>query len=1021
MENQLLSFPALTSLFFILLVLKLWSKLKNKNSNNLPPGPKKLPVIGNIHQLIGFPPHQILRDLAMKYGSVMHLQLGETSNVIISSPDAAKQVMKTHDVVFAQRPFLLAASIITYNFTDIAFSPYTDYWRQLRKICTLELLSAKRVQSYRSIREEEVSNFIRTISSFSGKSFNFSRKLFSLTYGIAGRASFGKKCKDQEEFIPLAEEITEAAGGFGLADLFPSVKLLHVISGTRSKLMRLRKDADRIFENIINDHRSRKKELKEGMEREEENLLDVLLRLQDHGNLEFPLTNDNIKAIILDIFIAGSETSSTTVEWAMSEMLKNPKTMQRAQEQVRRVYSKKESVDESELERLKYLQLVIKETLRLHPPAPLLLPRESRETIEINGYEIPEKTKVIVNAWAIGRDPNHWHKPEKFKPERFVDHSIDFKGNNFEFIPFGAGRRMCPGMTFGIANVELPLAQLLYHFDWKLPDGMKPEELDMVEGFGATMRRKNDLHLIPIPRYKLPRALSYLFHHITKMDFQIFQNSYLPIFISFLVFIFTVFIISRRRKSKTHPPGPWKLPIIGNLHNLLGSLPHHSLYKLSQKHGPIMHLKLGEINTIVISSPETAKQALKTHDLTFANRPFSLSANIISYESSNLVFAPYGEYWRQLRKICMLELLSSKRVQSFRSIREEEVLNIMKLFSGSEGCPINFSTIVFKYMYSVISRAAFGKVRKEQEGFVPHVKEIVELGAGFSVADVFPSVKLLQNVGGMKSKLEKLHHEADKILESIVSGHKSRKGKIGEDDEQEDLVDVLLKFQDDPNLEFSLTTDNIKAVILDVFIAGSETSSTTVEWTMAEMLKNPSVMEKAQSEVRQVFKDKGYVDETKLGELNYLKLVIKEALRLHPPLPLLLPRESQDECEINGYYIPKKTKVFVNAWAIGRDPKYWNEAEKFNPERFCDSSIDYKGGNFELIPFGSGRRVCPGITFGIVNVEFPLANLLYHFDWKLPDGMRPEELDMNEGNGVSVKRETDLNLIPIMRHSLRIA
>ncbi|XP_065862562.1 premnaspirodiene oxygenase-like [Euphorbia lathyris] len=502
-----------------------------------------------------------------------------------------------------------------------------------------------------------------------------------------------------------------------------------------------------------------------------------------------------------------------------------------------------------------------------------------------------------------------------------------------------------------------------------------------------------------------------------------FQYPSLPIFASFLVSVITFFIISSR-KSKALPPEPWKLPIIGNLLNLVGSFPHHNLYKLSKKYGPIMHLKLGEISTIVISSPETAKEVLKTHDLTFANRPFSLAANIMAYESSDLVFAPYGEYWRQLRKICMLELLSTKRVQSFRSIRKEEVLNIMQLFSASEGNPINFTSIVFKYMYSVISRAAFGKVRKEQEGFVPHVKEIIEVGAGFSIADLFPSIKILQRVGGMKAKLERLHHEADKILQSIVSDHQARKQtqkeKIGEDDQQ-DLVDVLLKFQGDSNLDFSLTTNNIKAVILDIFIAGSETSSTTVEWAMAEMLKNPGVMEKAQAEVRQVFSEKGYVDEAKLGELNYLKLVIKEALRLHPPLPLLLPRESQDECDIYGFHIPKNTKLFVNAWAIGRDPKHWKEAEKFNPERFSEGAlIDYKGGNFELIPFGSGRRVCPGITFGVLNVELPLANLLYHFDWKLKDEMKAEDLDMDEAFGVTVKRENDLNLIPILRHPLPV-
>jgi cytochrome P450 len=136
--------------------------------------------------------------------------------------------------------------------------------------------------------------------------------------------------------------------------------------------------------------------------------------------------------------------------------------------------------------------------MRLHPPLPLLIPRESRERCEINGYEIPAKTRVAVNIWAIARDRSYWDEAESFKPERFVNSTIDFKGTNFEYIPFGAGRRICPGIAFALPNVELPLAMLLYHFDWKLPNGMKNEELDMSESFGFSLRRKNDLYLIPI-------------------------------------------------------------------------------------------------------------------------------------------------------------------------------------------------------------------------------------------------------------------------------------------------------------------------------------------------------------------------------------------------------------------------------------------------------------------------------------------------------------------------------------------
>ncbi|KAJ9153897.1 hypothetical protein P3X46_027285 [Hevea brasiliensis] len=206
-----------------------------------------------------------------------------------------------------------------------------------------------------------------------------------------------------------------------------------------------------------------------------------------------------------------------------------------------------------------------------------------------------------------------------------------------------------------------------------------------------------------------------------------------------------------------------------------------------------------------------------------------------------------------------------------------------------------------------------------------------------------------------------------------------------------------------------------------MFIAGSDTSFTTSEWAISEMLKNPRVMKKAQAEVRQVFSEKGHVDEADLGELNYLKLVIKETLRLHPPVPLLIPRESREQCEINGYQIPIKSKLIVNAWAIGRDPNYWTEADRFNPERFSDSTVDYKGANMEFIPFGAGRRMCPGISFGIANVEILLANLLFYFDWKLPHGMKQEELDMAESFGAVARRKNDLGLIPTLSHPLPVA
>jgi len=205
-----------------------------------------------------------------------------------------------------------------------------------------------------------------------------------------------------------------------------------------------------------------------------------------------------------------------------------------------------------------------------------------------------------------------------------------------------------------------------------------------------------------------------------------------------------------------------------------------------------------------------------------------------------------------------------------------------------------------------------------------------------------------------------------------------------------------------------------------VFSAGSETAATTVNWAMAEMIKDPRVLKKAQAEVRKGFDRRGMVDEATIGEFKYLKSIIKESLRLHPSVPLLLPRESREACEINGYCIPVKSRVLVNAWAIARDPKYWNDPDKFYPKRFVDSSIDFLGTDFEYIPFGAGRRICPGMNYGLANVEQVLALLLYHFDWKLPNGMKNEELELGEEFGVTMSRKGDLYLIPIKSHQLLV-
>ncbi|MCD7452031.1 hypothetical protein HAX54_014725 [Datura stramonium] len=483
---------------FLFLLIQKW----RKPNTQLPPGPMRLPIIGSVHHLTSGLPHRVLKNLSQKYGPIMYLQLGEVPTVVVSSSHMAKQILKTHDLAFASRPKTMMGKIICYDCKDIAFSPYGDYWRHMRKLTVLELLSAKMVKSFSPIRQDELSNLLSSIGSMDlDLPINLAEKLLWFMNAATCRSAFGKVCKDQHELIKLIHQAQLLSGGFELADLFPSKKFLHGISGMGSKLMKARNKIDVVLDNIINVHRENHANGRScNGESGAEDLIDVFLRVMESDQFPVSLTNDNIKAVILDMFVAGSDTSSATVIWALSEMMKRPNVMAKAQAEVREVFKGKRTCDDdTDLEKLNYLKLVIKETLRLHPPTPLLVPRECREETQIDGFTIPLKSKVLVNVWAIGRDPENWENPECFIPERFEDNPIEFTGNHFQFLPFGAGRRICPGIQFGLALITLPLAHLLYNFDWKLPEGINARDLDMTEANGISARREKDLYLIATP------------------------------------------------------------------------------------------------------------------------------------------------------------------------------------------------------------------------------------------------------------------------------------------------------------------------------------------------------------------------------------------------------------------------------------------------------------------------------------------------------------------------------------------
>jgi cytochrome P450 len=483
-----------------------------------------------------------------------------------------------------------------------------------------------------------------------------------------------------------------------------------------------------------------------------------------------------------------------------------------------------------------------------------------------------------------------------------------------------------------------------------------------------------------------------------------------------------LFLIQKKLKAKQYntssqlPPGPSKLPIIGNIHQL-GSTSHQSLWKLSKTYGDVMLLRFGRLQTIVVSSAEAAKEVLKVHDLECCSRPPLVGLAKLSYNNHDISFSPYGQHWRQVRKICVLKLFSVKSVESFRFVREEEIGSLICSLKDSTNSVVNLSEKMYSLTASVTLRTAFGKRFQEcgldNDEFEDIIHRAINVLGSFTASDIFPYLGwIIDRLSGVHARFERSFHELDDFFNQVIDEHLKRAPEEG----KEDIVDWLLctERSESEYADFQFTRDCTKAVLMDIFLAGVDTGAITITWTMAELAKNFRVMKKVQNEVRGLKKEK--ITENDIHQLQYLKMVIKETLRLHPPVPLLLPRESISHFKLANYEISPKTLIQVNVWAIGRDPKYWQNPEEFFPERFSDSSIDYKGQHFELLPFGAGRRGCPGIYTAMTMVELTLANLLNCFDWKLPNRMRESDIDMEEAAGLTTHKNSALKLIPVTYH-----
>nr|XP_043614843.1 cytochrome P450 76T24-like isoform X3 [Erigeron canadensis] len=487
----------------------------------------------------------------------------------------------------------------------------------------------------------------------------------------------------------------------------------------------------------------------------------------------------------------------------------------------------------------------------------------------------------------------------------------------------------------------------------------------------------------------------------------------------FLISIY-VYTISGCRNSRL-PPGPYPFPIIGNLLQL-GNKPHRSLATLSKCYGPLMSLKLGCKTTIVVSSPDVAKELFHTNDLLFSSRSLPTTSRLMDHYKYSMAWLPVGEQWRRLRRITREYLFSGQCLDDTQQLHMEKVHELLDHVSQCciDEKAVNIGAIAFTTVVNILSNLLFSKdlcqyVSTESQEFKDAIWSLMEVGGKPNMADFFPILRPLDPQGlTRKGKVyfQKLYGIFDGIIDQRLKARASSSLKAVKTTKGDVLDSLLNLIHLEDESEFSRS--DLSHLLLDLFVAGADTTSTTFEWAMTELIRNPKKMQTSRLEITKLMENKKkHIQEKDMSQLPYLQAITKETLRLYPPAPFLVPHEATNDVEVRGFVVPKNAQILCNVWAIGRDPNIWSDPETFMPERFLKVDIDYRGQNFELIPFGSGRRMCPRLNIAHRMLHVMLGSLIQKFDWKLEGNMKVEDMNMEEKFGLTCPRIVPLMLVPI--------
>ncbi|KAK8596778.1 hypothetical protein V6N12_065257 [Hibiscus sabdariffa] len=502
---SLVLFALATSFFY--------TKLKRSNGKAAPEAGGAWPIIGHLPLLGGSKAaHVTLGALADELGPAFTIRLGVHPALVVSSREVAKEIFTTNDMAVSSRSKMAAAQHMGYNYAMFGFSPYGQYWREMRKITMLEVLSNHRIEQLKKVFVSEIEGSLKDLYKFwvdkkqgeAGRVPVEMKKRFSdLTLNVILRTVAGKRysgvAKEEQQVVSryrkALRDFFYLSGIFVIGDAVPFLRKLD-LGGYEKWMKKTAKELDDVIAGWLNDHRKSGRWDESKNEKDFMDVMNSVLKGADLAGYDADTIN---KATSLNMILAGSDTTTVTLIWALSLLLNKPHLLKKAQEELDVHVGKDRFVQESDISKLVYIQAIVKETLRMYPPAPLSAPRELSESCSIGGYEIPKGTRLIVNLHKIQRDPNAWPEPSEFMPERFLTthKHIDVRGQHFELMPFGSGRRSCPGTSFALQMLHLTLSNFLHAFEFSRPgNGL----VDLTGTVGLTDMKSTPLEALVSPR-----------------------------------------------------------------------------------------------------------------------------------------------------------------------------------------------------------------------------------------------------------------------------------------------------------------------------------------------------------------------------------------------------------------------------------------------------------------------------------------------------------------------------------------